>query len=81
MGGVIVIKQGSFDIVTAREITGDELARIIEAKARLDADSGQYDPPSVSGTTYWDRVVKTMHGVVYTAQYQKRIARIARKSA
>lgn len=72
---------GSFDPITAREITGDELARTIEAKARQDADAGNFEPPAVDAATYWDKVQKEMRFVVYREQYTKRRARNARKMA
>jgi hypothetical protein len=36
----------SFDIDTAKEIVGDTRMRVIEAKARQDADSGIMDKPA-----------------------------------
>ena len=71
---------GSFDPATAREITGDELARTIEAKARQDADAENFDPPAVDGATYWDKAQKEMRVVIYREQYTKRLARNARKA-
>ena len=71
---------GSFDPTTAREITGDELARTIEAKARKDADAENFDPPAVDGATYWDKVQKEMRVVIYREQYTKRLARNSRKA-
>lgn len=40
--------QRSFDPDTSREMVGDERAREIESKARVDADAGEgaYDPPN-----------------------------------
>lgn len=70
---------GSFDIITAREITGDEQARALEAKARRDADTAAFSPPSIEGITYWDKVCSQMRYVVYTHQYEKRLARNKRK--
>jgi uncharacterized protein involved in high-affinity Fe2+ transport len=71
---------GSFDPITAREITGDDLARTIEAKARQDADTGTFAPPVRDGATYWDNVQKQMQVVIYQEQYTKRLARNARKA-
>lgn len=71
---------GSFDAQTAREMTGDETSRQIEAKARADADRGLYDPPQGDGETYWGSVMAHMRRVVYGEQYRKRSARNARKS-
>lgn len=70
---------GSFDPATAREITGDELARTIEAKARQDADAENFDPPAEDGATYWDKVRMKMRVVIYREQYAKRLARNERK--
>lgn len=71
---------GSFDTITIREITGDELARTIEAKARTDADAETFDPPVVDESTYWEMVQKEMRAVIYREQYTKRLARNARKA-
>lgn len=68
----------SFDPITAREITGDELARTIEAKARRDAGKGTFDPPDVAGVTYWGGVQKEMRAVIYREQYKRRLSRNAR---
>jgi hypothetical protein len=70
----------SYDIDTAKEIVGDARMRVIEAKARQDADNGVRDgmahvEPEVS---YWDRVVQSMELVVYDATYRKRLERIQR---
>ena len=70
---------GSFSTITAREITGDELARVIEAKSRQDADAKRFDPPVVHGDTYWENVQHEMQVVIYRDQYAKRLARNARK--
>jgi len=71
----------SFDLTTAREVVGDSLARTIEAKARQDADAQNFDPPTPSEATYWDRALKEFETVVYREQYAKRLARNARKLA
>jgi hypothetical protein len=68
----------SFDIDTAKEIVGDARMRVIEAKARQDADNGKMDEPELSGQTYWDRVTAGMEIVVYTEAFKKRMARIQR---
>ena len=69
----------SFDSTTAHKIVGDAWARKVEAKARLDADSKCYDPPSIDETTYWNRVQSAMRVVIYREQYTKRMARNERK--
>lgn len=71
----------SFDHATAREITGDDQARHIEAKARQDADAGAFDPPTLTGESYWSQVQSQMCIVVYRVQHQKRLERNLRKSA
>ena len=70
----------SYDIDTAKEIVGDARMRVIEAKARQDADNGVRDgmahiEPKVG---YWDRVLQSMELVVYDATYRKRLERIQR---
>ncbi len=72
---------GSFDLATAREIVGDEQARRIEAKARADAEAGDYRPPADAGVSYWSQVRAQMDEIVYHNQYAKRRARIERKGA
>ena len=71
---------GAFDPETAREVIGDERARDIEAKARKDADSSTFDPPSTSVDIYWSSVQKEMESVLYCQQYVKRHFRNQRKS-
>lgn len=71
----------SFDLATARETIGDDFARVIEAKARKDADEEKFNPPSVDGSSYWDKAQKEMEFVIYREQYTKRLARNARKVA
>jgi hypothetical protein len=44
----------SFDIDTAKEIVGDARMRVIEAKARQDADNGVMDKPARAEGNYWD---------------------------
>lgn len=68
-----------FDPKTAREVVGDSRARVIEAKARSDADAKAYDFPIGGYETYWDGVVVSMEMVVYREQYAKRMARNERK--
>ena len=72
---------GGFDPITAREIIGDELARTIETKARQDADTENFDPPAIDGSTYWGNVQKEMRVVIYREQYARRITRNIRKVA
>ena len=73
------MKPGSFDPETAREMVGDESARVIEAKARTDADAGVFDPPKGAARTYWDAVQDKMRHIVYAEQHKKRTERNARK--
>ncbi len=46
---------GSFDAETSREMVGHERALVIEAKARVDADKGTFDPPAMTEGSYWSR--------------------------
>jgi hypothetical protein len=68
----------SFDIETAKEIVGDERMRIIEAKARQDADNGVMDKPARAEGTYWDGIRSDMEYIVYTTTHHKRMERVAR---
>jgi hypothetical protein len=68
----------SFDIDTCKEIVGDARMRVIEAKARQDADNGVMDEPAQAEGSYWDVVRSDMEAVVYTTAYEKRLARIQR---
>ena len=67
----------SFDIDTAKEIIGDDRMRVIESKARQDADNGileKFQPAEA----YWDMVRSVMEYVIYTTAHKKRIERVAR---
>ena len=65
----------------AREFVGDELARKIEARARLDADAGVFELlEGFDGSTYSDQLTKCMREIVYKAQHAKRSARNNRKN-
>jgi hypothetical protein len=68
----------SFDIDTAKEIVGDARMRVIEAKARQDADSGIMDKPARAEGTYWDVIRSDMEYIVYTTAHHKRLERIQR---
>jgi hypothetical protein len=68
----------SFDIDTAKEIVGDERMRVIEAKARQDADNGIMDKPVRAVGSYWDVVSSDMEYVVYITAHHKRMERVAR---
>ena len=70
---------GSFDKVTAREVIGDGFSRIIEEKARQDADSETFNPPTIVEGTYWEQVQNEMRFTIYIEQYMKRLERNARK--
>lgn len=54
----------SFDIDTCKEVVGDARMRVIEAKARQDADNGVMDAPAMTKGTYWDGVYSYMEYVV-----------------
>lgn len=68
----------SFDIDTCKEIVGDARMRVIEAKARQDADNGVMDEPAQAEGSYWDVVRSDMEAIVYTTAHEKRLARIQR---
>jgi len=68
----------SFDIDTAKEIVGDARMRVIEAKARQDADNGVMDEPAQAEGSYWDVVRSDMEYVVYVTAHHKRLERIQR---
>lgn len=77
------ITPGSFDPETAREVVGEELANKIEAKARADADSLIYDPPTSGGLgdSWWSQCQKEFRSIVYREQFNKRHTRNLRKQA
>jgi len=68
----------SFDIDTCKEVVGDARMRVIEAKARQDADNGVMDAPAMAKGTYWDVVYSIMEYVVYVTAHHKRMERIQR---
>lgn len=70
----------SFDPATSREMTGDDRARTIEAKARADADKGTFDPPAHGDGSYWAQCQAAFERQVYTAQFHKRTLRNERTS-
>ena len=72
----------SFDLTTARAIVGDTESRVIEDKARKDADRQAFEPlePVFNGGGYWSGVQESMRMVVYREQYTKRLERNRRKS-
>jgi hypothetical protein len=65
----------SFDIDTCKEVVGDARMRVIEAKARQDADSGIMDKPARAQGTYWDVVRSDMEYIVYITAHHKRLER------
>lgn len=69
---------GKFDIATAREYIGDDVARTIEAAARADAEADRFAPPPGPLSTYSDGVLTEMMRVVYAEQHRKRTARLQR---
>jgi hypothetical protein len=69
----------SFDIDTCKEVIGDARVRVIESKARQDAENGISDPPAQrKNGTYWDGVDSYMEYIVYVTAHHKRTERIAR---
>lgn len=71
----------SFDLDTCKEVVGDDRLRFVEGKARKDAERGIYEPLPHTFVTYWGQVREDMEDIVYTAAYQKRLARLARQAA
>lgn len=71
---------GSFDLVTAREWVGDDAARVLESKARSDADAGTYNAPKEPYTTHAGGIASSMRMIVYYCQYKKRMERNQRKA-
>jgi hypothetical protein len=68
----------SFDIDTCKEVVGDERMRIIEAKARQDADNGILEKFQPTKGSYWVDVTSIMEYVIYTTAHKKRMERVAR---
>jgi len=67
-----------FDIHTSKELTGNTAMRLIEDKARSDAEKGTYEPPPKVTGTYWDQVQDSARLMVYFQAYKKRKDRIDR---
>jgi hypothetical protein len=65
----------SFDIDTCKEVVGDARMRVLEAKARQDADNGIMDKPARADGTYWDVVRSDMEYIVYITAHHKRLER------
>lgn len=68
----------SFDIDTCKEVIGDGRMRVIEAKARQDADNGILQKFQPAKDTYWVDVKSIMEYVIYTTAHMKRMERVAR---
>lgn len=70
----------SFDLITCKEFTGDARVRVIEAKARSDAERGTdaYSPPAKTAQDYLGQVREDMESVVYFNAFKKRTERMAR---
>ena len=68
----------SFDIDTCKEVIGDARMRVIEAKARHDADNQIIDVPPTPQGTYWEKVNSCMEFIVYIAALNKRLERVKR---
>jgi hypothetical protein len=49
--------------------------RVLEAKARQDADNGIMDQPARADGTYWDVVRSDMEYIVYITAHHKRLER------
>jgi len=68
----------SFDIDTCKEVVGDDRMRVIEAKARQDADNGVTQKFQPAKEAYWDKVRSIMEYVIYMTAHKKRMERVAR---
>ena len=68
----------SFDIDTCKEVVGDDRMRVIEAKARRDADNGILEKFQPLKGSYWIDVKSIMEYVIYTTAHKKRMERVAR---
>jgi hypothetical protein len=68
----------SFDIDTCKEVIGDERMRVIEAKARQDADNDIMEKFQPTKGSYWIDVKSIMEYVIYTTAHKKRMERVAR---
>lgn len=74
----------SFDVATAKDWVGDTRMRVIETKARADADKDRYEPPNKLGATfssYAAGVAAQMDDNVYFNAFKKRKERIQRLAA
>jgi hypothetical protein len=65
------VKPGSFERETSRGMVGHERAEQIEAKARADAQAGNYAPPPFEpeGASYWACRQAEFARCVYDFQY------------
>ncbi len=70
----------SFDLNTCKEFIGDARVRVIEGKARADAEHGTqaYSPPAKTSQDYLGQVREDMESVVYFNAFKKRTERMAR---
>jgi hypothetical protein len=75
------VKPCSFDIDTAKELVGDARMRVIESKAREDADKNVIDPPLEGQGSYWSKVSAEMDYRVYINAHGKRLERNKRKAS
>jgi len=73
-----MLTPNSFDIDTCKEVVGDERMRVIEAKARQDADNGITEKFQPAKGSYWIDVKSIMEHVIYTTAHKKRMERVAR---
>ena len=73
-------KDKGFDTDACKSAVGDERMRLIEAKARTDADASTFNPPNraTQCMTYWSQIVATMEGMVYCSAFKKRTERVSR---
>lgn len=73
---------GSFDVETCREMIGHEPSKVIEAKARADAEKMTYDPPKLrAGHTFWGQCQDNFAFSLYYDAYTRRLEKKARIDA
>ena len=63
-----------------RQFVGDDRARVIEAKARADAERGDFCPPQREARTYQADLLLSAEYSTYAQAFHKRTERIKRKS-
>lgn len=69
------------DSPTPRQVIGEGSARVIEAKARADADAKEFAfKPRIAGDSWVVQWIASMEQIIYCRQYQSRLMRNERKA-